>query len=236
MIQRQPGAAQAVVSQILPQRERVLSLRYGVQVPAVQLAELLAELADVESDPARQPRPVRIPFLHVDLAVFEADEDLRGRVRVERRLKSDFELAGIEIVTLHSRRGPVGADVAGDADLGIELRLVALAADELRRRTGVATLRRAARRRRRCGPERRELIARSGITRGTPRGRLHLEPGEDAEHAVEARLEDAHLGRERIHLSLGRGGLLSRGGRGERAHEEQQQQRMSVTHRIVISR
>jgi len=55
-----------------------------VQVPAVQLAELLAKLPDVEADAAWEPGPVRVPFFDTHGAVLEADEDLRVRVRIER--------------------------------------------------------------------------------------------------------------------------------------------------------
>src|SRR2546430_13259220 len=59
---------------ISPQRKRVFGLRERVQVPAIHLAELLAEFADVEADAPRQAGPVRIPFLDADVTVLEAHE------------------------------------------------------------------------------------------------------------------------------------------------------------------
>src|SRR3989449_7145738 len=146
-------------------------------MPAVQLAELLAELADVEPDLARQPGPVRVPLLDIDLAVLETDEDLGRRVRVEGRLKTDLELTGIEVVALHAGRGAVGAHVARDADLGVELRLVALSAHELHWRAGVRALRGAACGRR-CGrPQRCELVTGGGGPGGGAAGRVRVGAG-----------------------------------------------------------
>src|SRR2546430_7681054 len=48
------------------QGERVLGLREGMQVPAVQLAELLAELPDVETDVPREARPVGVALLDAE--------------------------------------------------------------------------------------------------------------------------------------------------------------------------
>src|SRR2546427_2823353 len=158
-------------------------------MPAVQLAELLAELADVEPDLARQPGPVRVPLLHVHLTVLEADEDLGRRVRVEGRLKTDLELTGIEVVALHAGRGAVGAHVARDADLGVELRLVALSAHELHWRAGVRALRGAACGRR-CGrPQRCELVTGGGLPGGGPPRPVGLGPGGPAPGRGEPRRE-----------------------------------------------
>ena len=77
-----------------------------------------------------QPGPVGIAFLDTDVAALEADEDLGVRVRIERRLETDFELARVEVLALDATRGRIGADVAGHADLGIELGLIALATHE----------------------------------------------------------------------------------------------------------
>src|SRR3989442_4655744 len=185
-------------------------------MPAVQLAELLAELADVEPDLSRPPGPVRVPLLDIDLAVLEADEDLGRRVRVEGRLKTDLELTGIEVVALHARRGAVGAHVARDADLGVELRLVALSANELHWRAGVRALRGAACGRR-CGrPQRCELVTGGGVPGGRAPGRLRLEPGEHTEGAVEARLEDPQLRPQRNPPSAGPGKPLRPLRRGRR--------------------
>src|SRR2546426_11219645 len=88
-------------------------------VPAVQLAELLAKLADVEADMPRQPGPVGVALLDAHVAVLEAHEDLCVRVGIERRLESHLELACVEVVTLDSRLLPVGAHVPCHADLRV---------------------------------------------------------------------------------------------------------------------
>src|SRR5439155_9657603 len=85
-VERDPRSREPVFAQIGPQRKRVLGLRERVQVPAVQLADLLAEFADVEADAPGQAGPVRIPFLDADVTVFEAHEDLGARVWIEWRL------------------------------------------------------------------------------------------------------------------------------------------------------
>src|SRR3989454_6767356 len=190
-------------------------------MPAVQLAELLAELADVEADMPRQPGPVGVALLDAHVAVLQAHEDLRVRVGIERRLEPDLELARVEVVTLNPRLLSVGAHVPRHADLRVELSLVALAADEpvgrgVRLGGGVAA----------PGggpggaPERRELVRRRRVFGrwGDP----SLPPGsrERGPHAVEPHFERADLRRERIHLL--RRGLLrldrSRAQARERGH------------------
>src|SRR6266571_669622 len=136
-VQGDPRSREPVFAQIGPQRKRVFGLRERVQVPAVQLAELLAEFADVEADAPRQAGPVRIPFLDADVTVFEAHEDLGARVGIEWRLEPHLELVRIEVVPLHPRRVAIGPNVAGRADFGVELRLAALASNELRAPGGV---------------------------------------------------------------------------------------------------
>src|SRR2546422_5965294 len=131
-IQGYAGPAEPIFAQVRGHREGILRLGHRVQVPAVQLAELLAELADVEPQPARKTGPVGVALLDTHVAVLQAHEDLRVRVRIERRLEADLELARVEILPLDPRLLSVGAHVPRDADLRVELRLVALAADEPR--------------------------------------------------------------------------------------------------------
>src|SRR5882672_1090154 len=132
-VDRQTGAGQAVPTEIARHHERVLGLGHGVEVPAVQLAELLPEPPEVDADAAGHAGPIRVALLETGDAVFDAHEDLGMRVGIEGRLESDFELPRHEVIALHARRRRVRAHVAGYADLWIELGLVALAADELRR-------------------------------------------------------------------------------------------------------
>ncbi len=97
-----------------------------MEVPAIELAELLAVFADIESDMSRQAGPVGVPFLQTDVSVFETDEDLGVRVGVEGGLKADLELSRIEVIALHAAPGRIAADIARDADFRIELSLIAL--------------------------------------------------------------------------------------------------------------
>src|SRR5690242_526047 len=101
-VQRDARAGKTILPQERRDRQGILRLRHRVQVPAIQFAELLAVLADVEPDMSGQAGPVRVAFLEADVPVFETDEDLRMRVRIERRLKPDFELSRVEIVALHT--------------------------------------------------------------------------------------------------------------------------------------
>src|SRR2546425_3712179 len=78
VVQRDARSREPITAQIGPQRKRVLGLRERVQVPAVQLAELLAKFADVEADVPWEAGPVRIPLLDADIAVLEAHENLRA--------------------------------------------------------------------------------------------------------------------------------------------------------------
>src|SRR2546422_1074513 len=171
-VERDPGSRKPVFAQIGPQRKRVLGLRERVQVPAVQLAELLAKFSDVEADAPGQAGPVRIPLLDADTAVLEAHEDLGARVGIEWRLESHLELPRVKVVPLYTRCVAIRSHVARRADLGVELRLAALASDELRGPGGVATdsggVR--ARRGRGGGAQRRELVGRRGVPLG--RGRV----------------------------------------------------------------
>src|SRR6266576_2191273 len=129
-IQRDPGAAESVIAQIRPQRERILRFGHRMQMPAVQLTELLAEFADVEADVPGQPGPVGVALFHAHGAVLETDENLGVRIRIERRLESNLELPRIEIVRLNAGRVAVGSHISRGADLRIQLFLVALAPHE----------------------------------------------------------------------------------------------------------
>src|SRR3989442_11840317 len=154
-VERDPRSREPVFTQIGPQRERILGLRERVQVPAVQLAELLAKFPDVEADAPGQTGPVRIPLFDADIAVLETHEDLGARVGIEWRLESDLELPRVEVVPLHTRCVAIRSHVARGTDLGVELRLAALSPDEAR---GL----------RRVGPELRGVGARRGRRGGPP--------------------------------------------------------------------
>ncbi len=200
-VQRDAGAGQAVAAQVGAEREGVFGLGQRVQVPAVQLAELLAEFPDVEPDVAGQAGPVGVTFLDAHLAVLEAHEDLRIRIGIERRLEPDLELPRIEVFPLDARLLCVGAHVSGDADLGVELRLAALAPDELgrARRVRLEPGRVRPGGGRGGGPQRRE----GRVLRGGGRD-CRWPATERRAQAVELQLERAHLGRERVQLPLRR--------------------------------
>src|SRR6266487_839 len=133
-VQGDACAGEAILAQETRDREWVLRLGHRMQVPAIQLAELLAVLAEVESQVSGEAGPVGIAFFDAHMPTLETDEDLGVRVRIERRLKADFEFSGIEVVALHAAPGGVAADVSGDTDLRIELCLVALSPHRLRQR------------------------------------------------------------------------------------------------------
>src|SRR5438876_1981471 len=175
-IQGNPGAGQAVVSEIRAQRGGVFGLRQRVQVPAVQFAELLAKLADIEPDMPGESSPVSVPLLYAHLSVLQAHEDLGARVRIERGLKPDLELPRIEVVPLDARALRRGADVTRDADLRVKLRLVPLPSDEPRLAAGVRPSPQRVRSRggRGSGAERRQLVAGAAVLRGSGRRRARL--------------------------------------------------------------
>jgi hypothetical protein len=99
-IQRQARSCQPVLPEIGRERERVLGFRHRVQVPAVQLAELLAELADVQPQVTGEASPVGVAFLNADFAVLETHEDLGARVTDRAPTETDLDFARIEIVAL----------------------------------------------------------------------------------------------------------------------------------------
>src|SRR3989475_12220655 len=104
----------------------------------------------------RPPRSTLFPYTTLFRSL-EAHEDLGARVGIEWRLEPHLELARIEVVPLHPRRVAIGPNVAGRADFGVELRLAALASDELRAAGGVA-------------PGSAGVGARRGRRRGRPGG------------------------------------------------------------------
>src|SRR5256885_1946798 len=221
-VQGDSSAGEAVVPEIRPQRGRVFRLRERVQVPAVQLAELLAELSDVEADVAGESGPIGVPLLYAHLSVLQADEDLGARVRIERRLKADLEFPGIEVVPLDSWTLRGGPDVARDADLGVQLCLVPLPSDEPRLAAGVRPF--PQRVRPRCGrgggAQRRQLVTGTRILRGARRRRAGLVRQRGAQ-AVEPRPQRPELRGERVDLPLER--LLRAGV--PRAHRDETRER-----------
>ncbi|PYP09184.1 MAG: hypothetical protein DMD59_09745 [Gemmatimonadetes bacterium] len=222
-VERNARPGQAVLPEEGRDGEWILGLRHGMQMPAIELAELLAVFADIEPDMARQARPVGVPFLQTHVSVFETDEDLRVRVGVEGGLKADLELSRIEVVALHPAPGRIAADITRNPDFGIELRLVALPAHRLRQRIsgarGVAES--AARGLARGRAQRGEIVP---DRRGD--GGCRRLPAHHAQYAIELGAQLPHLRRQRIHLALRRLLADCRGG-AERRREQQHAQRAS---------
>src|SRR5882762_5454808 len=111
-VERNPGPGESIVSQEGRDRERILGLGHRMQVPAIELAELLAVFAEVDPDVTRQAGPVGVTFLQADVTALETDEDFCMRIRIERRLKANLELSRIEVVALHAAPGRVAADIS----------------------------------------------------------------------------------------------------------------------------
>src|SRR3989442_15951760 len=82
-IQGYAGPAEPIFAQVRGHGEGILGLGHRVQMPAVQLTELLAKLADAEPDMPRQPGPVGVALLHAPVALLPAHDDLRVRVGIE---------------------------------------------------------------------------------------------------------------------------------------------------------
>src|SRR5436309_5413014 len=216
-IERKPRPGEAVLSQEGRDREGILGFGNGMEVPAIELAELLAVFADIESDMSRQAGPVGVPFLQTDVSVFETDEDFGVRVGVEGRLKADLELSRIEVIALQAAPGRVAADIARDADFGIELGLVALPPASLRQRiSGPRGIAQPAAR----GLARRRAHRVEIVTDRVRRCWCRRLPAQYAEYAVQPGAQLPDLRRQRIHLALRR--LLADRRGGEERHREQQ--------------
>src|SRR6266550_7177491 len=74
-IERDARAGQAILPQERRNRERILGLGHRVQMPAIQLAKLLAIFAEIESDMAGQAGPIGISFFDTHVPAFEADKN-----------------------------------------------------------------------------------------------------------------------------------------------------------------
>ncbi len=88
-------------------------------MPPVQIAHLLAEFPEVDSEPAWQAGPVDVALLDPHLFILESHEDFGTGVGIESRLKSELELAGHEGILLLAFPG-YQPDITRRADLGVE--------------------------------------------------------------------------------------------------------------------
>jgi hypothetical protein len=89
-------------------------------VPAVQVADLLPELPDVEPNVSGQTGPVDVAFFDAHFLLLEREEDLGLGVGIEIGLKRELELPGHRVVPLGALVLDIQPDIARRADLGIE--------------------------------------------------------------------------------------------------------------------
>ncbi|PYO91348.1 MAG: hypothetical protein DMD58_04725, partial [Gemmatimonadetes bacterium] len=67
-IERDARAGKAILAQERRDCEGILGLGHRVKMPAIELAELLAVFAEIESQVSRKARPVGVPFLDAYMA------------------------------------------------------------------------------------------------------------------------------------------------------------------------
>src|SRR5437773_4432946 len=70
-VERNACPGEAILPQEGRDREWILGLRHGMEVPAIELAELLAVFAEIEPNVSRQAGPVGVTFFQTDVPVFE---------------------------------------------------------------------------------------------------------------------------------------------------------------------
>src|SRR5258705_10921977 len=83
-VERNPRPGESIFSQEGRDRERILGLGHRMQVPAIELAELLAVFAESEADGTLQAGPAGVTFFHAQLPAFEGDGEFRARIPYER--------------------------------------------------------------------------------------------------------------------------------------------------------
>src|SRR5437867_1077806 len=74
-VETQAVPYEAVVAQILVQGQRVLTFRDAVEMPAVELPQLLTKPAHVEAHVPREARPVGVGLFDVEVPTLERGED-----------------------------------------------------------------------------------------------------------------------------------------------------------------
>src|SRR5215203_6074522 len=199
-VERQADAAQALLAEEPLIDQRVLGFRQRVEVPAVEVADLLAELPDIQTQMPWQRRPIDVTFLHADLLVLEGEEDLGLGERIQRRLEGELELPGHAVVLLRTRIARDQADVSCGAYFRVQQvgapgtstgRGSRLGVDRTRR--GVGGL--PSRRRRGGGTDRGEITRGVGRRRSRRR-RTGRAPGGD--HAFQPTAEPLNRGAERV--------------------------------------
>src|SRR5258705_2054380 len=78
-VERNPRPGESIFSQEGRDRERILGLGHRMQVPAIELAELLAVFAEIEADVTPQAGPVCVSLFHADVPGFSTDGECRVR-------------------------------------------------------------------------------------------------------------------------------------------------------------
>src|SRR4051812_35402267 len=91
-IERETGSGEALGAEVALVDQRVLGFGESVEVPAVQVANLLAELAHVESYPAGKAGPVDVAFLDSHLVVLKRQENFGVGIGIQSRLEGELEL------------------------------------------------------------------------------------------------------------------------------------------------
>ena len=119
-VERDADAAQPLFAEESLIDQGIFGLGQRVEMPAIEVADLLAELADVRPDPARQSAPVDVALLDPHFLVLEGHVDLGLRERIEVRLKGELELPGHRVVSRRTLVAGDEADIAGGADLGVQ--------------------------------------------------------------------------------------------------------------------
>src|SRR5437762_13864145 len=89
-------------------------------VPTIELADLLTEPPDVESQMARKSVEEGIALLDRSAGLAHRDDDLCGRKRIENRLEGDLDFPCLEVVDLWAGLPHVGPEIAGYRDLRVE--------------------------------------------------------------------------------------------------------------------
>ena len=120
-------------------RQRSRLERKRVRVPAVQLAKLLEEPAELDAEASGKVAPLQEAFLDLDAALFPLfilfvtrknlegstpffvrEEDLGERKRIERGLDRQLELTRDEVVDGFTSVRDAPEQVPGQADLGVQ--------------------------------------------------------------------------------------------------------------------
>jgi hypothetical protein len=119
-VQSRSVPGQSFLAEVGSGDERVFALRQGVEVNAVDLAQLLAQTTDIDPDSAWKSGPVHVSLLQVHPAVLPRQEDLRAGVGVQGGLERELELANLEDICLRPGSDEGATHISRYADLRIQ--------------------------------------------------------------------------------------------------------------------